>query len=135
MATTLKYKSGSTWVDILHPVGSMWLSHQSTSPSSLFGGTWTQLTNAVLRAANAYGYNGSDTMSLTVNQMPAHSHTIHAFFKTYMNVAGSGYATAPIDWDTISTNSTGGGNRFRNCLAIAIYTVGSELHRGGVVCL
>lgn len=71
---TIKYKNGSSWVDILHPVGSCWLSHQSTSPANLFGGTWTQLTNAVLRAANEYGYSGSDNMTLTVSQMPQHDH-------------------------------------------------------------
>ena len=72
---TIKYKNGSTWVDILHPVGSFYLSTQSTSPSSLFGGTWVQITNAVLRGAAGTGYGGSDTHTLTINEMPKHTHT------------------------------------------------------------
>lgn len=71
---TIKYKNGSTWVDILHPVGSFYLSTNSTSPSSLFGGTWVQITNAVLRGAAGTGYGGSDTHTLTVNEMPKHTH-------------------------------------------------------------
>ena len=71
---TIKYKNGSTWVDILHPVGSFYLSTQSISPSSLFGGTWVQITNAVLRGAAGTGYGGSDTHTLTINEMPKHTH-------------------------------------------------------------
>lgn len=73
---TIKYKKGSSWVDILHPIGSVWLSNSSTSPASLFGGTWTQLTNAVLRAATSTGYIGSDTHTLTKEEMPSHYHSV-----------------------------------------------------------
>ncbi len=75
---TIKYKNGNSWVDILHPVGSFYMSTQSTSPSSLFGGTWIQITDAALRGASTIGYIGSDTCTLTTSQIPPHTHTVSA---------------------------------------------------------
>lgn len=115
--STLMYKSGSSWIDVIHPVGSVWLSNSSTSPSSLFGGTWQQLTNAVLRAAAAYGYNGSDSMTLTTSNMPSHTHSMS---KIWHYQYGEGRFVLPAgsnnifigDTKDIYTNSTGGGQAF-----------------------
>lgn len=71
---TIKFKNGSSWIDILHPVGSFYFSTSSTSPSSLFGGTWVQITNAAIRGATTTGYTGSDSTTLTISQIPAHQH-------------------------------------------------------------
>ena len=68
------YKSGSSWVDAIHPVGCFYISQSATSPSTLFGGQWTQVTNAAIRAATGTGYTGSDTHTLTQNEMPNHYH-------------------------------------------------------------
>ena len=76
---TIKYKNGSTWVDILHPVGSFYLSTNSTSPSSLFGGTWVQITNAVLRGATNFGYTGNDSTTLSLSQIPQHNHSFWGY--------------------------------------------------------
>lgn len=61
---------------IVYPVGAVYISANSTSPANLFGGSWTQITNATLRGATWVGYNGSDTHALSVNEMPSHSHEI-----------------------------------------------------------
>lgn len=71
---TIKYNNGSGWVDILHPIGSFYISSSKTSPSSLFGGTWSQVTNAAIRGASDFGYTGSDTHTLTESEMPNHTH-------------------------------------------------------------
>ena len=50
---SIKYKNGSSWVDIrntLYPVGSIYMSTSSTSPATLFGGTWSQISGALLGA-------------------------------------------------------------------------------------
>lgn len=73
---TIKYKNGSSWIDILHPVNSFYFSYASTSPANLFGGTWTQVTNAALRGATNVGYTGSDSHTLTVDEIPAHAHVV-----------------------------------------------------------
>lgn len=59
---TIKYKNGSSWVDILHPVGSVWLSNNETSPASLFGGTWTAVSGYYLYAGNDTGTGGSNSV-------------------------------------------------------------------------
>lgn len=118
MATigTIRYRNGSNWVDILHPVGSFYFSTQSTSPSSLFGGTWIQITNAAIRGATTTGYAGSDSTTLTISQIPAHQHNSSgtwlaqsvagggaaAGFDAYWGTGNLGYNTSP---------SRGGGGR------------------------
>lgn len=59
---------------VIYPVGAIYASANSTSPASLFGGSWTQITNAALRGATWVGYSGSDTHALNVNEMPSHKH-------------------------------------------------------------
>ena len=58
----------------VYPVGSIYLSTVNISPSSLIGGTWTQITDAALRASTSIGYTGADTHAITVNEMPSHRH-------------------------------------------------------------
>lgn len=59
---------------VVYPVGAIYASGSSISPATLFGGSWTQITNAALRGATSVGYTGSDECKLTTNQMPSHSH-------------------------------------------------------------
>lgn len=145
---TIRVKEGSSWVDILHPINSWYFSAVSTSPASLFGGTWQQITNAVLRAAVGYGYGGSDNHILTINELPAHTHrdNNHTWLAYIGNSSGScngGSNTGGtnLTWDasitttSLTSISTGGGKPFQSFLVIAISTVGYEPRRGDVVCL
>lgn len=82
--TSLKFKDGSTWVDYsltIYPVGSVYLSYTNTSPATLFGGTWVQITEKVIRAANNVNTGGNDSVS--------HAHTL-----------ASGYAPIEFSWNT-----------------------------------
>lgn len=72
---TIRYRNGSSWIDILHPIGSFYFSTSSISPATLFGGTWTQITGAAIRGDTSTGYTGSDTHTLTTSEMPAHHHS------------------------------------------------------------
>ena len=53
-----------------YPVGAYYISESATSPASMFGGTWTQVTGRFLRAANDTATGGSDTHTLTTAQLP-----------------------------------------------------------------
>lgn len=55
--------SGKTLLDLVYPVGCVYISYSSTSPASLFGGSWTQLTGRFLRMDNNVNTGGSDTHS------------------------------------------------------------------------
>jgi microcystin-dependent protein len=67
-----------------HPVGSLYWSGDSTDPGQLFGGTWAPVKDCFVWAKgdndtpNAIGQNaiagGAKTVTLTVNQIPSHTH-------------------------------------------------------------
>jgi microcystin-dependent protein len=80
-ATNSTKFNGNTWATMLttvYPVGSIYTSVNSTSPASLFGGTWEQLKDRFLLGAGSSYSNGATggekNHTLTVNEMPAHIH-------------------------------------------------------------
>lgn len=73
-------------LNMIYPVGSIYMSVNNVSPATFIGGTWTALTDRVLIGAgssyevNATGGAASHThttaaMALTEAQIPSHSHT------------------------------------------------------------
>lgn len=79
------------FVDMIYPVGSIYMSVRSTSPATLFGGTWKQIMGRFLIGTGApelnddgtspgsYNYaagakGGEATHKLTVSEMPSHNH-------------------------------------------------------------
>lgn len=67
-------------IDMVYPVGSIYMSVNSKDPNTLFGGSWEKIKDRFLlgsgdtRNANITG--GSETVTLNVNQIPSHSHSI-----------------------------------------------------------
>ena len=64
---------------IMYPVGSIYISTGSTSPANLFGGSWTRIADAYLRAKGDTGvtlgeYGGYTNYTLSVDQLPSHNH-------------------------------------------------------------
>lgn len=64
-------------LDIVYPVGSIYHSMSATSPASTVGGTWTQLKTFLYGSTTAKQTGGEATHTLTVNEMPAHAHTVN----------------------------------------------------------
>ena len=133
---TIKYKNGSSWVDILHPVNSFYISYASTSPANLFDGTWTQVTDAALRGATGTGYVGSDSHTLTTNEMPSHKHQwgancVYTTADEYPCIPDRRYTQAWwYAWAANSTtNSTGGGQHTQLCNAPSIVISGIVLRK------
>ncbi len=58
-----------------YPIGAVYISYVSTSPASLFGGTWTAITGRFPYFNGGTATGGSNTHTLTVAQMPSHTHT------------------------------------------------------------
>ena len=65
--------------DLVYPVGSIYMSANSTSPTTLFGGTWERIQNRFLLSAgseyNAGATGGEKTHTLSSSEMPSHTHT------------------------------------------------------------
>lgn len=71
---------GASLLDIFYPIGSIYMSTESTSPATLMGGTWERIKDRFLLAAGdtytAGGTGGAATVKLTAAQsgVPAHGH-------------------------------------------------------------
>ena len=68
-------------IDAIYPIGSIYMSVNSTDPGSLFGGTWEQIQDRFLLAAGTTYANGATggeaTHKLTITEMPSHTHYIY----------------------------------------------------------
>lgn len=66
-------------IDMVYPVGAIYMSVNSTNPGNLFGGKWEQIKDRFLLAAGdtyAAGSTGGEAQhTLTIAEMPSHSHT------------------------------------------------------------
>lgn len=96
-ADTLNGKPASDYVlkNELYPVGSIYISMNSTDPSNYFGGVWQRIKKAFLFAADdesyiAGGTGGEETHALTEQEGPTHTHagTEHQAGK-FMTVSSS----------------------------------------------
>lgn len=80
--------------DLIYPVGAIYMSVNSTSPATLFGGTWVQIKDTFLLAAgNTYtagSTGGKAKVNLSVENLPSHTHT----GKTHVDGAHVHYSTA-----------------------------------------
>lgn len=66
-------------VDIVYPVGSIYMSVNSISPETLFGGVWERIMDKFLLGAGstflAGSIGGEASHTLTISEMPSHTHT------------------------------------------------------------
>lgn len=104
----------------VYPVGSIYLSVNSTNPSTLFGGTWVQLEDRFLLGAGstytAGSTGGSATHTLTLNEIPAHSHNYTAMQKTssYPQFFNSGNSEGGYIDNITSASTNSGGSQAHN---------------------
>lgn len=106
----------ATWInlfDIIYPVGSIYHSTSSTSPASTVGGTWSAISGRFLLGANstypAGKQDGATTVTLSLNQIPAHSHRWKGW-NWLQTSASSGNKALVVGSDVAgSTASAGGG--------------------------
>lgn len=77
------YLKKATVIDVIYPIGSIYMSMSATNPATLFGvGTWKRISQGrMLLGADDSTYKagatgGEATHTLTVNEIPAHSHGI-----------------------------------------------------------
>lgn len=65
-------------MDIVYPIGSVYISFNSTSPAASVGGTWELLDNVFLYGTSGtIGVKGGESNhTLTTNEIPKHQHAL-----------------------------------------------------------
>lgn len=67
-------------INLIYPIGSIFMSVNSTNPSTYLGGTWEQIKDRFLLGAGdtheAGSIGGEATHTLTIEEMPSHNHDI-----------------------------------------------------------
>ena len=65
-------------INVIYPVGSIYMAATNVNPSLLFGGTWVQIKDKfILAAGNTYAVGdegGAATCTLSTANLPAHTH-------------------------------------------------------------
>lgn len=97
-ADSLTGGSSGITLDQVYPVGSIYMSTKSTSPATLFGGSWSQIYGRFLLSAGR-GYRageigGEAEHTLTTAEMPAHTHGAH-FYQAKTEVPSGNYGLTP----------------------------------------
>ena len=108
-------------LDFFYPVGAIYTSTSSTSPATLFGGTWEEITGRFLLAHDsshpAASTGGEFNHTLTVDEMPSHDHAAGngIQFVTSGSPAVWNIATGGTNYKaTANTTSTGGSQSHNN---------------------
>lgn len=129
----------SDW-ETIYPIGSIYMSTNSASPASLFGGTWTQIQDQFLLCSGstyaAGSTGGSATMShthsvtakgtntgtaITAAQMPKHGHNVRVFNNNNSNYTASAWTSN----GTAMANRTSGARLSATWMSAAFTTAGA----------
>jgi hypothetical protein len=99
------YQQGGDFEVNPYPVGSIYMSSNSTSPAYLFGGSWEQIYDKFLLAAGSSYYSGQtggqSKVTLSVNEMPSHGNHLYTAFGSVGDAGGKYLRTDQMaEWGT-----------------------------------
>lgn len=104
-------------MDVIYPVGSIYITTNATSPADSIGGTWEQIDNCLLAASGdtynlAGRFSGSDTISRLA--IPDHQHQVLGWNSALGQYSVIGFwhtnAAAGNIWDLLSVGVADGGD-------------------------
>lgn len=80
-------------IDLIYPIGSIYLTVNNTDPNVVFGGTWQQITSdAYLKIVSSNGGSLGGTSSdhkIPLSSIPSHTHKNAIRYSTSGNLSGS----------------------------------------------
>lgn len=126
--------TGSITLNMVYPVGSIYMSINNANPSILFGGTWEQISGRFLIGVGSCTDDNNETWEfvngqaygeynhrLTVEEMPVHSHwtkeNAPGLYAGWGTKSDNGWITSAVNQDnggTWETNTTGGDQTHNN---------------------
>lgn len=120
-------------LDAVYPIGSIYISINKVDPDSLFGGMWERIEDTFLLASGstytAGSTGGEAEHTLTVNEIPSHSHEFDNDIITKsttdgtFTIATGGYFTNTSKLLTASSTIDTGGDQSHNNMPpyLAVY--------------
>lgn len=114
---------GQTLLDLIYPIGSIYMSVSNVSPQTFFGGTWVRIEDVFLLSAGenheAGSTGGSEEVTLTIEEIPPHVHQtndtlVWPFVGTGESFDGWRERTDYYNESSKFTFSTGGGQPHNN---------------------
>lgn len=105
-------------VNLIYPIGALFLTTSNVNPSTYLGGTWEQVKDRfLLGAGDTYSSGatgGEATHVLTISEMPSHNHLGIKHYQS--NASSTGYSTSWSEqlYESIGTDYTGGGQAHNN---------------------
>lgn len=114
-------------LDLIYPIGSLYLSTNSTNPATLFGGTWEQITGYYLYAGTGGNTSGSNTSGSTVltakqSGIPKHSHEASYSGADFYVRHGNTSGTATVKGGNNTSVDTGVGETWSNGFETSNYS-------------
>lgn len=113
--------------DKIYPVGSIYMSVNSTNPKNLFGGTWVAwgtgrvpvgVDTSQEEFSTVEKTGGEKTHTLTVDEMPEHNHSVESYKRAGTQTAFSNTASGDYSYPNgvgdISIGNTGGSQPHNN---------------------
>lgn len=85
-------------VDLIYPIGSIYLSLNDTNPNKIFGGTWERIKGNTLVGVDESDIDfktskltgGEKTHKLTISEMPSHTHGSKTYGDGGVSTKGGG---------------------------------------------
>ena len=87
------------------------MSYTNTSPASTFGGQWSSITGRFLYANASTSTGGENAHTLSVNEMPSHSHTVSWYTANGSGLIGWSTGGSLFNMDGLWNGGGGGGVR------------------------
>lgn len=119
-----EYITFADMLNLIYPIGSIYISTSDINPGELFGGTWQQLKDKFLLAVgdtyDAGSEGGEAKHILTVDEMPSHTHDFGNMPLTFSARDTSGDnaidpgSSGTVKKVTYTTTATGGGKAHNN---------------------
>lgn len=107
-------------INLIYPIGSVYISVNSTDPSNLFGGKWEQLKDRFLLGCGTKTngtIGGEENHTLSINEMPSHNHNAVSTSGQSETLNLYPFSMVTSQYNIVDTNvirPTGGGQAHNN---------------------